>query len=127
MTPGPQSGSLAAPPARNAPPATLTLVGSVLMLVHAAVMAIGLAAWARSDQLASWRIVVTMVCVPASLATSAWLWIRPSRLAAIVSSVVLALSLARLGAPGGWSGISYGILLATVLFTVPLVMAAAHK
>ncbi len=115
------------PAVRVGPSATLTLVGSLLMLVHAATMTIGLVAWARSEQLASWRVLVTMLCVPASLAMSAWLWMRPSRLAGLGATVVLLASLARLGAPSHWGGFGYGLLVATVLFSIPLIVIAARR
>lgn len=100
-----------------------SLVASIAMLIHAVLGMFGIAAWLRTPNVVSWRLLLTLLVTLAGVSLSASLWIAPSRKAAIAGLVVLAVSLARVGMPNEWGVVSTVMVALTVLFCVPLVRA----
>lgn len=103
--------------------ASASLVASLAMLAHGALGMFGLAAWLRTPNIVSWRLLVALVATLASVGLSAWLWIAPSRKLAIAGLLVLIASLLRLGMPDEWGSLSYGVVAITAVLALPLLRA----
>ena len=101
----------------------ISLVASLVLLLHATLGAFGLVAWFRGAHVVSWRVLVAAAGTVLALAASALLWLAPSRRAAAVGLAILLGSLARLGAPATWTELSYGFVAVTAACCLPLVRA----
>lgn len=115
------NGAPPKPKAKASP--TTSLIASLALLLHATIGMIALVAWVRTPSIVSWRLLVSFLATLAALGASAALWIAPSKKKALFGLLVLLASLARLGAPDSWTGLSWGVLAGTVLLSLPLVRA----
>ena len=95
---------------QNARASSASLVASIAMLVHGALVLFGIAAWIRTPSIVSWRLLIAFLCMLASFGLSAGLWSSPSRKYATFGALTLLVSVLRLGLPSDWSNVTYGVL-----------------
>lgn len=101
-------------------------VASLSLLVFSALTSLALIAWIQRNHGApwTWKSVLTLLCIVASVATSAVLWRAPSRVGAVAGIVIMVLSLIRIGPPNAWTWVSFSLVAITMLLLIPVVHAA---
>lgn len=101
------------------------LVASIALLVFSALTAFALVGWfSRNDAPWSWKSVLAVGCAVLAVTTSALVWRAPTRTHAVLGIAVMLVSLARIGAPGDWTWVSFALVAVTFVLLMPLVHAA---
>ena len=109
-------------PARNQ---RIALAGAIALLAFAALTSLALVAWFVSVPDAwTWKSLVAISSVLFSIVVAVLLWRVPNRDHAIGGLIVLAASLARVGAPSEWNGNTATLFILTFAAAAPLAYAA---
>ncbi|CAN5808372.1 hypothetical protein BH09MYX1_BH09MYX1_06510 [soil metagenome] len=103
----------------------IALAGAIALIAFAALTALALVAWFVSVEDAwTWKSLVAMSGVLFALTVAVLLWRAPTRDHAVGGLVVLAASLARVGAPADWNGNTATLFILTFAAAAPLAYAA---
>jgi len=101
------------------------LLASLALLLFSALTAVALIGWFKGNPVPwNWKSILALGCAVLAVTSSALMWSSPSRSHAVIGSVVLLASLARIGAPGDWTWASFALVAATFVLLMPVVHAA---
>lgn len=104
----------------------IAVIGSSMaLLAFSAFTTIALIGWFHDNPSPwGWKSLLAMACAGLGVTASALMWRVPSRGNAIMGIVVMLISLARIGAPGDWTWVSFTLVALTFVLLMPLVHAA---
>lgn len=96
------------------------------LLLFSAFSALALVLWFHRYPAAwTWKSVLAAGCAALAVATSALVWLTPSRGHAVLGIAIMLASLARIGPPGDWTGVTFALVAITFVLVMPLVHAAS--
>lgn len=103
----------------------LALAGAIALIAFAGLTSLALVAWFVSvEDPWTWKSLVAISAVVFSLTVAVLLWRAPTRDHAVGGLIVLAASLARVGAPSEWNGNTATLFILTFAAAAPLAYAA---